>query len=170
MMAVNTMLLLGWRWQRGKLTSKRETPEVADVDEPDEERQTCHLPTFEQQAVALDLEHQLLHQRQRALLVTGAEQLIATPSRLVLSGECLEVLQCNSTFALVDFGDVLEDSNRLRVLAPVDKELGRLLEVEDDKSQEENEQRHCTEREHQVAPAHVVRLATAWLSRRSDVA
>jgi hypothetical protein len=153
-----------------RLTSKRETPEVADVDEPDEECQACYLPAFEKQAVTLESQLQFLHGRQRALLVTGAEQLGAAPSRLVYIGECLEVLQRDSAFPLVDFGNVLENFDSFSILAAIDEELWRFLEVEDDKSQEEDEQRDCTKCEHQVAPTHVVPLVTAWLAGWDDIA
>lgn len=91
-------------------------------------------------------------------------------SRIILGGQSLEVLQRDATLALVDFGNVLEDFNRFLVLAAVYKEFGGLFEVEYNETQEEDKERDRAKSEHQVAPAHVVRSAAAWLAWRSDIA
>lgn len=56
------------------LTCKGEAPEIADVDQPDEQGQACDLPGLEQHGVANELDLDLFPQRKRALLVAGADQ------------------------------------------------------------------------------------------------
>jgi hypothetical protein len=153
-----------------KLTSQRESPEVTDVDQPDEQCQASHLPALEQQAVTDKLKLHLLQKRQGTLLVARAEQLGATLGSVMLGCKGLEICEGDTALALVDLCHVLKNLNGLRILTAVDKEFRRLLEVEDDESQEEDEQRDATKREHQVSPSHVVFLAAAWLTGIDDIA
>jgi hypothetical protein len=128
------------------------------------------LPALEQQAVTDKLELHLLQKRKRTLLIARSEQLGAALGRVMLGCKGLEICERDTALALVDLCHVLKNLNGLRILAAVDKEFRRLLEVEHDESQEEDEQRDATKREHQVSPSHVVLLAAAWLTGFDDVA
>jgi hypothetical protein len=128
------------------------------------------LPALEQQAIPHKLKLQLLQKRQGTLLVTRAEQLGTALARVMLGCEGLEIRERDTAIALVDLCHVLKNLNGLRILTAVNKEFRRLLEVENDESQEEDEQRDATKREHQVSPAHVVLFAAAWLTGIDDVA
>lgn len=153
-----------------QLTCKGESPEIADVDEPDEQCKANHGPTFEQHAIAYELELELLHQRKIALLVTRAEQFSAALSRIIICRQCLEILQGDTALALINLGHMLQDLNSLLILTTIHEVLRRLLEVEDDESQEEDEQRDGTESEHQIAPSHIVRFPAARLTLSNNVA
>lgn len=125
--------------ERDEHTSKGEAPEVANVDEPDEQRQTRNLPALEEQAVACQLNLDLLREGQGALLIARTNQLSGALCRVGLGSQSLKVLQAHAAFTLVDLGDVLEYLDSLLVLATVHEEFGRLLEIEDHEAQEEDE-------------------------------
>ena len=63
--------------EKAKHTSKRESPEVADVNQPNEQCQAGHLPALEQHTITHKLEFHLLHEGKGALLVAATEQLCA---------------------------------------------------------------------------------------------
>lgn len=65
---------------------------------------------------------------------------------------------------------MLENGHCLIVAAAVDEVLRRLLEPEDDESQEEDEQRYGAQCEQCVTPTHVASFRTAPLARRHSIA
>lgn len=72
----------------------------------------------------------------------------------MLNGECRWGL-------LVELGDFVKNIYSFLFLALGQEELGRLLEVEDEISKEENEQSHATEDDKQISPSHVGLSGTA---------
>jgi len=66
----------------------------------------------------------------------------------VLYGECGWGL-------LVEFGDLVENIDSFLLLALGQEELGRLVEVENKVSEEEDEQSHAAEDDKQISPSHV---------------
>lgn len=58
----------------------------------------------------------------------------------------------------------MKDLNGFSVSAPIEKKLGRLLEVEDDESEEEDGESDSPKREKEVSPSHVTRFGTAGVS------
>ena len=79
----------------------------------------------------------------------------------VLDGQ-LDLLGCTS----VEFADCVHDVDGLEVAALDEEELGRLAEVEDDESDEEEAEREGADGECRVPPAVVLGLGAARLSRR----
>jgi len=122
------------------------------------------LEIAEEHTVAHEFHLELLAETSLTLFAATTNQLGCAVDAAVLVCEVLKRVVAKSAIASVVAGDMLQDSERLVVSTTVDEEFGRLFETEHDCSEKKDAEGDGSDGEHQVAPAHVARLGTAWLT------
>jgi hypothetical protein len=89
----------------------------------------------------------------------GVDTGVEVDSSEMLNGECRWGLP-------VEFGDSVKDIDSFLLFTLGQQELGRLVEVENEESQEENEKSHSSEDDEEISPTHVGLSGTTCFSGR----
>jgi hypothetical protein len=154
----------------GRRTSHRETPVVANVGQPYKERESRHLVIGEEDFEAVAFELDLLDPCCLQLVCSAAKHRLTTVYGFVVTLNSLESFDSEVTGPLVELGDVVQDVHSFFIVAAVKQELWRLLEPEDDESEEKHQESDATQGKQEVSPTHVAFLCTTWLTCTDIVA
>lgn len=95
---------MGWG-----LAGYSEAPVVADIGEPDEQREACHLERREQDLKAGGFEPDLLNPCSFELCGSASEHGLAAVYGVVFALQRLQSFEGEGAFSLVEFCHVLQD-------------------------------------------------------------
>lgn len=145
------------------------TPEIAHVRDPDDHRRERHQRSPEKTLQVSKLSQTVFENRLgmlSRLQWCGRDRIRAETRLLVDRSEI--VYRQGRWGRTVETSDRVQDVDCFLFFTLAEQILGRFTEIEDDKSEEEDEQGDGPERDQQVSPAHVTPLGTTRRASRRD--
>lgn len=143
------------------LTCNREPPKIHDIGQPSKDSQPCHPKTAEEHLVSRRLVSQAFFPRSFGL--DQSPQLGITAKRFVT---CLvkrsQIFKSQLGYLAVHFGHRLDRSDRRGISTLINQKLWRLVEFEDEESDEEDDNGDGPECKQQIPPTHIARSSATF--------